>query len=259
MPKITAIINQKGGPGKTTTSINLSCGLANKGKKVLLIDFDPQAHSTIGLGIEPETYTAAIHDVLLRKKKIKDILIDTETNGLSLAPSHIRLDRAEQQLSSELFRESILYKAIKNLEHDYIIIDCRPTLGTLTINALYASNLIIVPCEMGRYSLDGFSDLMDTIDNVKNSQDIEEKKNLIRILLTKFDSRKSISNDWVLEQLEPYKQLLFKTRIRQNENLNQAHMAQQPIFTFNSSSHGAEDYEQLTKEVIKLCHQQEKN
>lgn len=112
---------------------------------------------------------------------------------------------------------------------------------------------------MGRYSLDGFSDLIDTVDNVKNSQDIEDKKNLIRILLTKFDSRKTITNDWVLKQLEPYKTLLFKTRIRQNESLNQAHMAQQPIFIFNPASHGAQDYEQLTKEVLELCHQQEKN
>jgi len=172
MRKTIAVINQKGGTGKTTTSINLSSALAMNGKRVLLIDLDPQAHSTIGLGIEPGNYQAAIHDVLLKKNKIKEAILETKVANLSLVPSHIRLDKAEQQLSSELFRETFLHKAIHNLDYDFIIIDCRPTLGTLTINALYACDFIIVPCEMGRYALDGFSDLMETIENVKNSESI---------------------------------------------------------------------------------------
>lgn len=258
MTNITAIINQKGGTGKTTTSINVACGLALEGMKVLLIDLDPQAHSTVGLGIEPGTYQGAIHHVLLKKKNIKEVILETKIDNLFLAPSHIRLDRAEQQLTPEMFKESRLHKAIRNLDYDFIIIDCRPTLGTLTINALYACNFILVPCEMSRYSLDGFSDLMETIENVKNNGGIE-KENFIRILLTKFDSRRSVTNDWVLEQLEPYKALLFKTKIRQNEALNQAHISMEPIFTFKATSSGAEDYKQLTKEFLKLCHQLEKN
>lgn len=252
MSKTLAIINQKGGVGKTTTSINLSCGLAMKGHKVLLIDLDPQAHSTIGLGIEPGSYQAALHDVLLRKKNIKEVVLKTKTDNLFLAPSNIRLDRAEQQLTPELFRETFLYKATKGLDYDFIIIDCRPTLGTLTVNALYACNFIIVPCEMGRYALDGFSDLMETIENVKKNNGFEMKK-FVKILLTKFDARNKVSNDWVLSQLEPYKVLIFKTVIRKNEALNQAHMIQEPIYTASPNSSGAQDYENLTKEFLKLC------
>ena len=258
MKKIIAVINQKGGVGKTTTSINFSAGLAREGQRVLLIDLDPQAHSTIGLGIEPGTYERAIHDVLINKKNIRDAILSTQIDNLDLAPSHIRLDRAEQQLTPEMFKESRLHKAIRNLNYDFIIIDCRPTLGTLTVNALYACNFIVVPCEMARYSLDGFSDLMETIDSVKNSEEADNQ-NLIRILLTKFDSRKNITNDWVLEQLEPYQNLLFKTKIRQNEALNQAHIAQEPIFKFKSKSPGAQDYQQLTKEFLNLCQPSEKS
>jgi len=250
MKKIIAIINQKGGVGKTSVSIHLSSCLAMKGKRTLLIDLDPQAHSTIGLGIEPR---AALNEVLLNKKAIGDVIVNSKVENLSIVPSHIRLDRVEQQLAPELFREAFLYKAIKSLDYEFIVIDCRPTLGTLTINALYACDFIIVPCEIGRYALDGFSDLIETIENVKNHESLDKEK-LIRILLTKYDSRNKVSNDWVLQQLEPYKNLIFQTIIRKNEAINQAHMAQEPIFTFKPDSPGAQDYEQLTNEFLNLCH-----
>ena len=252
MGKILAIINQKGGVGKTTTSINLAAGLARAGQKVLLIDLDPQAHSTIGLGIEPGSYQLAMHDVLLNQRDIREIILPTQVPHLFLAPSHIRLDKAEHQLTPELFREAILKRALRDLEYDFIVIDCRPTLGTLTINALYASDLILVPCEVGRYALDGFADLMETIDKVKNCEG-RSKEQFIRILLTRYDSRNKVSNEWVLEQLAPYKNLLLRTIIRKNEALNQAHMAQEPIFTFKPDSPGAQDYRDLTQEVLHLC------
>jgi len=252
--KIVAVINQKGGVGKTTTSINLASRLAMRNHRVLLIDLDPQAHSTIGLGIEPGDYQFAIHDILLNKIDVQETILKTSIDNLNLIPSHIRLDRTEQLLTPEMFKESRLQKAIAMLDYDFIIIDCRPTLGTLTVNALYACNFIIVPCEMSRYSLEGFSDLMETIHTVKDGKQ-RDKNSFIRILLTKCDSRKSITNDWVINQLKPYRNMVFKTSIRQNEALNQAHIAMEPIYHFKAKCHGAEDYTQLTEEFLKLCHQ----
>jgi len=257
MQKIVAIINQKGGVGKTTTSINLSCGLARKDKRVLLIDMDPQAHSSIGLDIEPGSYQLAINDVLVNKKPIQEIILSTKIKNLFIAPSHIRLDKAEHQLTPEMFREAFLAKAIKGLDYDFIVIDCRPTLGTLTINALYASNFIIVPCETGRYALDGFADLMEAVDKVKNHGN--QREQFIRILLTKYEHRNRVTNEWVLEQLAPFKNLMFETIVRKNEAINQAHMAQEPIFIFKPDSIGAHDYENLTNEFLSLCHQLEIN
>jgi chromosome partitioning protein len=244
--------------GKTTTAINFSCGLARQGHGVLLIDLDPQAHATIGLGIEPGTFQQAVHDVLINKRDIRDVILPTKVGGLSVAPSHIRLDRAEQQLIPEMYRESILQRAIAGLDYDFVVIDCRPTLGILTVNALKACNFIIVPCEMARYSLEGFADLMETIDNVKDSGSFPIQR-FVRILLTKYDSRKTISIEWVMNQLEPFRGLLFKTKIRQNEALNQAHMAMEPIFTFKGNSFGAEDYGQLTKEFLAVCRRLERS
>ena len=250
--KTIAIINQKGGVGKTTTSINLAVGLVEQGKRVLLIDLDPQAHSTIGLGVEPGNYQTALHDILISKKNMRESVVEINSvAGLGIVPSHIRLDKSEQLLAPEMFRESRLKKALKGLgtEYDFAIIDCRPTLGVLTVNALYASDLIVVPCDMSRYALEGFADLMETIDNVKNSLP-NDKATFIRILLTKFDKRKTVSNDWIMEQLKDYNNLLFETKIRHTEALNQAQMATLSIFQFSPKSPGAEDYRNLTQEFL---------
>jgi len=246
---VVAIINQKGGVGKTTTSINLSCGIAMLGRKVLLIDLDPQAHSTIVLGSSPDSCSLTIQDVLLKGVAVRDIIVRTGIDNLYLAPSSIHLDKAEQLLIPEMFRETRLSNALSGLDYDFIVIDCRPTLGILSVNALYASNIVLIPCETARFSLEGFSDLLDAINIVKRSNQTTSER-ILRILFCKFDSRKAISNQWVMKQLEPYRSILFMTHIRQCEALNQAHMAKESIFTFKPNSHGAEDYASLVKEFL---------
>jgi chromosome partitioning protein len=246
---IVAIINQKGGVGKTTTSINLACGIAMLGRKVLLVDLDPQSHSTIVLGSRPDSCSATIQDVLLKGVAVRDIIVSTGIDNLYLAPSSIHLDKAEQLLIPEMFRETRLSNALSGLDYDYIVIDCRPTLGILSVNALYASNIVLIPCETARFSLEGFSDLLNAINLMKMSNQTTSER-ILRILFCKFDSRKAISNQWVMKQLEPHRTMLFMTHIRQCEALNQAHMAKESIFTFKPNSHGAEDYASLVKEFL---------
>jgi chromosome partitioning protein len=246
---IVAIINQKGGVGKTTTSINLVCGIAMLGRKVLLVDLDPQSHSTIVLGSRPDSCSATIQDVLLKGVAVRDIIVSTGIDNLYLAPSSIHLDKAEQLLIPEMFRETRLSNALSGFDYEFIVIDCRPTLGILSVNALYASNIVLIPCETARFSLEGFSDLLDAINIVKMSNQTTSER-ILRILFCKFDSRKAISNQWVMKQLEPYRSMLFMTHIRQCEALNQAHMAKESIFTFKPNSHGAEDYASLVKEFL---------
>ena len=250
MSRVMAIINQKGGVGKTTTSINLSAALALRGHKTLLVDLDPQAHSTIGLGAEPLA-DFGIQNVFLHKQPISELIVETPVMNLYLLPSHLRLDRAEQLLTPTMFKEASLHRALSALPHDssfeYVIIDCRPSLGTLTINALYASQWIIVPIEASRYALEGFSDLTETIDVVKTSQ--ENKEVNIRILLTKLDPRNRVTNDWVMGELEGYKDLILHSVIRRSEALNQANIVGKPIFAVKPNSSGAMDYNNLAEEL----------
>jgi chromosome partitioning protein len=258
LQRIVAIINQKGGVGKTTTSINLASSIAMLGRKVLLVDLDPQAHSTIVLGGVPDSFPTTIQDVLVNKKEIACAITKTCIENLDLAPSNIHLDRAEQLLIPEMFRETKLSKALSGLDYEFILIDCRPTLGILSVNALCAAGIVLIPCETARFSLEGFADLLNTIKALKIGKDQCEQL-LLRILLCKFDPRKAISNEWVLKQLDPHKALLFNTRIRQCEALNQAHMAKESIFSFKPNSNGAEDYMKLGKEFLESCFQSEKN
>lgn len=247
------VINQKGGTGKTVTSINLSGGLAREGKKTLLIDMDPQGHSTIGIGIDPANLKGSLYDVLATKRPLRDIIVPSYVEGLDVAPAHIKLASGAEQLYSKMFRETILFQALRGFDeiYDYIVIDCPPALGVLTVNALYASDFIVVPCQMSRYSLDGLADLLDTVGAIKTQNEgSQESLKQLGILLTMFDKRNKVTNEFILTQLEPYKDRMFETIIMKNEALNQASIAQKLIFDFDPNSQGSNDYKQLTQEIL---------
>ena len=248
------IINQKGGTGKTVTSINLSGGLAREGKKTLLIDMDPQGHSTIGIGIDPVELKASMYDVLASRAPLKEIIVPSYIAGLDVAPSHIKLASGAEQLYSRMFRESILFQTLRSFDelYDFIVIDCPPALGVLTVNALYASDFIVVPCQMSRYSLDGLADLLETIGAIKTeNQSSQEGFKHLGILLTMFDKRNKVTNEFILSQLESHKERMFETVIMKNEALNQASIAQKVIFDFEPNSQGASDYTKLTQEILR--------
>ena len=254
MPHIVATINQKGGTGKTTTTLNLGAALTYQGYRTLIVDLDPQGHTTIGLGMEADSLKESMAEVMtVPKKNLEDVVIPTYILGLYLAPAHIRLARAAEQVYARVFREAILAQALKELDYDFVLIDCPPSLGVLTTNSLYACDFIISPCQISRYSLDGLADLLTTIETVKNLA-IEElfQGNHFRILLTMFDRRNRVTNEYILEQLEPYRDKTFKTVIMKNEALNQAQIAQKVIFDYDPKSTGAQDYLQLTTELLEI-------
>jgi chromosome partitioning protein len=254
MSHIVAIINQKGGTGKTTSAVNLGAALAYQGFRTLIVDLDPQGHTTVGLGIDPDALTASMAEVLtVPKKSISDVAVPTYILGLDVAPATIHLARAAEQVYSRVFREAILAQSLKEADYDFVLIDCPPSLGILTTNSLYACDFIVIPCQISRYSLDGLADLLNTIEAVKNLS-IEDlyQGDMYRILLTMFDKRNRVTNEYILEQLKPYREKTFDTLIMKNEALNQAQIAQKAIFDFEPRCSGAQDYLQLTLEFLEI-------
>jgi chromosome partitioning protein len=253
--RIIASANQKGGCGKTTTAINLSYSLAGKGKNVLLIDFDPQAHATMGLGINPSDLETSIYDVIKPWQNpivgLDDVIISI-SNNFDLAPSKASLSAVEQELSGINGRENRLLDAIKGLQrtYDYIVIDCPPSIGHLCFNALRACNEVIIPIDLSLFSLRGVSKLQEIVMTLKEK--VGHKVNS-RALITMYDNRTRYSRQIYKEVKEVFQENMYETVIRYNIRLRETGDSGLPIGEFDKNAIGHQDYEELAEEVLRLA------
>lgn len=251
MTLILAIVNQKGGVGKTTTSINLSAYLALKGKKTLLIDADPQGNTTSGMGVEKKSLDKTIYDVLINGEDIRSTIVSSGRKNLSICPANIDLVGAEIEMINLLSRETVLKRAIQPIinDYEYIIMDCPPSLGLLTINALTAANGVVVPIQSEYYALDGVSQLINTINIVKKH--LNPSLEIFGVVVTMFDSRTQLSHQVAEEVQKYFGDKLFKAIIPRNVRLSEAPSYGLPINEYDGRSKGADSYEFLAKEVMK--------
>jgi len=250
MQQVIAVLNQKGGVGKTTTAINLSTYLAKLGKNVLLIDMDPQGNSTSGLGLDKQTLDSSMYEVIFGQADAQNVICDTGVDGLVLLPANSTLAAAEVDLASELNRENKLKTAIKNLTQEYILIDCPPALGLLTINALVAANKILIPVQAEYYALEGLGQLLDIIQRVRSG--LNTNLEIMGVLITMFDSRTALSEQVAAELKKHFGDKVFKTVIPRNVRLAEAPSYGLPIAEHDRWSKGARAYKQLAKEVDRI-------
>ena len=250
MGKIISICNQKGGTGKTTTAINLSASLAVMGKKVLLIDSDPQGNATSGLGINKNTIEKSIYEVILNNNSIKEVIMKSNIPNLDIAPCNISLTGAEIELVGVLSRESRLKKSLLSIknEYDYIFIDTSPSLGLLTLNALVASDSLIVPIQCEFYALEGVSQLLRTINLVRDS--LSDTLAIEGVLLTMADFRTNLTTEVINEIKGFFKEKVYKTIIPRNIKLSEAPSFGKPIFLYDKNSIGSKKYEEFAREFL---------
>jgi len=244
-----AVINQKGGSGKTTSVVNIGWCLSENKRKVLLIDLDPQAHTTIHLGFEPPNIEKSIYEVLINEVPIDETIVQIN-NYLYLVPSKIELASAEIELVTAVGREIILKEILKKYKKrfDYILIDCPPSLGLLTLNALTTVNEVFIPIQAEFFALEGLTKLLQTIQLVKER--LNPSLEISGIILTMFDIRKNICKDVAEKVKNHFNEKIFKTVIRENVRLAEAPSFGKSIYQFSPDSHGASDYKKLTKEII---------
>ncbi|GAA0727412.1 AAA family ATPase [Aquimarina litoralis] len=251
MGKIIAIANQKGGVGKTTTSVNLAASLGVLEKKVLLIDADPQANATSGLGLDVESIEKGTYQILEHTINPSEAILETTSPNVDIIPAHIDLVAIEIELVDKDEREYMLKKAVNDLksEYDYILIDCAPSLGLLTLNALTASDSVIIPIQCEYFALEGLGKLLNTIKSVQKIHN--EQLDIEGLLLTMYDSRLRLSNQVVEEVQKHFNEMVFKTIIQRNIRLSEAPSYGESIINYDAASKGASNYLSLAHEIIK--------
>jgi chromosome partitioning protein len=250
MGKVVAIANQKGGVGKTTTAVNLGACLAQKGKRVLIIDHDPQGNSTSGIGLKKSEIKSCIYDVLINETPLDQVVLQTQVENLKIAPATIRLAGAEAELVGMMARDQRLKRAIEPVkeQYDYVLIDCPPSLGNLTINALAAADSIIVPIQCEYYALEGLSQLMKTVQLVQKYSN--PNLEIEGVVLTMYDNRTNLSSQVTEEVRRYFNEKVYKSVIPRNIRLSEAPSFGLPITLYDEKSKGAEAYIDLAKEVI---------
>ncbi len=250
MARIIALVNQKGGVGKTTTAVNLAAALAVLGQRILVVDADPQGNATTGLGIDKAPLQRDVYDVLLQEASIDDVAIATEIEGLSLVPATINLAGAEIELVSAMSRETRLRQALAPIaeRYDFVFIDCPPSLGLLTINALTASDECLIPVQAEYYALEGLSQLTAVVGRVREA--LNPSLRVGGVLVTMFDGRTRLAAEVFEELVKFFPEQLFKTHIPRNVRISEAPSFGKPIILFDAKSRGAQAYLALAHEVL---------
>lgn len=250
MGKIIALANQKGGVGKTTTAINLAASLATLEKKVLLVDADPQANASSGLGVDIQQVDSSIYDCIVSNMDPRESIYTTDIEGLDIIPSHIDLVGAEIEMLNVEKREKVLKRVLDPLrkEYDYILIDCSPSLGLITVNSLTAADSVVIPVQCEYFALEGISKLLNTIKIIKSK--LNRSLEIEGFLLTMYDSRLRLANQIYDEVKRHFQELVFKTVIQRNVKLSEAPSHGIPCILYDATSTGAKNYIALAKEIV---------